>query len=67
MQFDRLVEKSKTGDLTDAEMAFLLKRFDPGELYQYEQERELSIELLKEWLVKFKFKDWVVTETPSFR
>ena len=44
-------------------MAFLLKRFDPGEMYQYEQERELSIELLKEWLVSFKFKDWTVTKT----
>lgn len=63
VQFERLLEKSKCGQLTDAEMAFLLKKFDPGELYQYEQERELSIELLKEWLAKFKFKDWVVTES----
>jgi len=63
VQFDRLVEKSARGGLTDAEMAFLLKRFDPGELYQYEQERELSVELLKQWLVQYKFKDWAVTET----
>jgi hypothetical protein len=49
--------------LSDAELAFLLNRFDPGELYQYEQERELSTDLLKEWLVCFKFKDWTVTET----
>jgi hypothetical protein len=63
VQFERLLDKSKHGQLTDAEMAFLLNRFDPGELYQYEQERELSIEFLKEWLVKFKFKDWTITET----
>jgi hypothetical protein len=63
VQFERLLDKSKHGQLTDAEMAFLLNRFDPGELYQYEQERELSIEFLKEWLVKFKFKDWTETET----
>jgi hypothetical protein len=63
LQFERLVEKSTKGQLSDAEMAFLLNRFDPGELYQYEQERELSTDLLKEWLVCFKFKDWNVTET----
>ena len=63
VQFERLLEKSKNGQLSEAELAFLLRRFDPGELYQFEQERELSIELLKEWLVRFKFKDWVVTDT----
>ncbi len=63
LQYERLVEKSKKGQLNDAELAFLLNRFDPGELYQYEQERELSTDLLKQWLVQFKFKDWVVTET----
>jgi hypothetical protein len=63
VQFERLLEKSHQGQLSDAELAFLLKKFDPGELYQYEQERELSIELLKEWLVHFKFKDWTITET----
>jgi hypothetical protein len=63
LQFERLVEKSTKGALSDAEMAFLLNRFDPGELYQYEQERELSTDLLKEWLVRFKFKEWTVTET----
>ncbi|MCD4727282.1 MAG: hypothetical protein K8R46_06455 [Pirellulales bacterium] len=63
LQFERLVEKSKKGQLSDAELAFLLNRFDPGELYQYGQERELSTDLLTEWLVRFKFKDWTVTET----
>jgi len=63
LQYERLITKSQNGDLTDAELAFLLNRFDPGELYQYEQERELSTELLREWLVNFKFKDWTVTET----
>jgi hypothetical protein len=63
LQFERLIEKSTKGALSDAEMAFLLNRFDPGELYQYEQERELSTELLREWLVRFKFKEWTVTES----
>ena len=29
----------------------------------YEQARELSISLLKEWLVKYKFKNWKTTQT----
>lgn len=62
-QFDRLVEKSKAGTLTTAELTYLLQNFDPAELYQYEQEQELSTALLKEWLVKYKFKNWKVTET----
>jgi hypothetical protein len=62
-QYNRLIEKSNNGDLTTAEMAFLINRFDPAELYMYEQARELSISLLKEWLVKYKFKNWKKTKT----
>jgi hypothetical protein len=62
-QFDRLVEKSKNGSLTTAELTYLLQNFDPAELYQYEQEQELSTALLKQWLVRYKFKNWKVTET----
>ncbi len=29
----------------------------------FEQARELSVELLKEWLAKYKFKTWTYTET----
>jgi ClpP class serine protease len=62
-QYERLVGKSAAGSLTTAELAYLVQKFDPAELYRYEQERELSIALLKEWLVKYKFKDWKKTET----
>jgi Serine dehydrogenase proteinase len=62
-QFNRLIKKSEDGTLTTAELAYLIQNFDPAELYQYEQERELSIALLEEWLVKFKFKNWKKTET----
>ena len=44
------------------EAAILIQKFDLAELYQYEQARELSKELLKKWLVKYKFKNWRVTE-----
>jgi hypothetical protein len=62
-QFDRLVEKSAKGELTTAELNYLVTVFDPAELYRYEQERELSIALLEEWLVKYKFKNWKITKT----
>lgn len=60
-QFKRLIEDSKTRQLTRAELAYLLN-FDAAELYRYEQERALSIALLEAWLVTYKFKDWARTE-----
>ena len=63
VQYDRLIEKAQRGTLNTAEITFLIEKFDPAELYRYEQARELSISLLKEWLVKYKFKDWTNTET----
>ncbi|MGA7343234.1 MAG: hypothetical protein WBE72_12720 [Terracidiphilus sp.] len=62
-QYERLIKKSKDGKLSTAELAFLINRFDPAELYMYEQARELSISLLKDWLVKYKFKNWKKTAT----
>lgn len=63
-KYQELIDKAgQPGGLNDAELAFLLKRFDPGALYRYEQEKELSIALLMEWLCKYKFKDWTKTET----
>lgn len=62
-QYDRLIEKSAKGKLTTAELVFLLDKFDPAELYAFEQARKLSIKLLKEWLVNYKFKNWTLTET----
>ena len=60
-QFERLNKKAEDGKLTSAEYA-LLSKLDLGELYQFAQARELSIELLKKWLPKYKFKDWTITE-----
>jgi len=66
-QYKRLIEKSGRGELTTAELAYLINRFDPAELYMYEQARELSISLLKEWLVKYKFKNWRKTNTRKLK
>jgi ClpP class serine protease len=50
IQYKRLVEKSRRGKITTAELQFLIEKFDPAELYQYEQEMNLSVTLLKLWL-----------------
>lgn len=63
-KYEQLIKKAKSPEgLTMAEITYLVQRFDPAELYSYEQARELSISLLKEWLVKYKFRDWRETET----
>ena len=61
-QFERLNQKAENGSLTAAEYA-LLSKLDPGELYQFEQARELSVELLVKWLSRYKLKGWNSTET----
>lgn len=58
-QVERMIKKSAEGTLTDAEFA-ILQNQDLATLRRYEQARELSISLLKDWLVKYKFKDWEV-------
>lgn len=52
-----LLEKAKNGTLTQAEF-LILKDFDLAELRSYEQAKELAIDMLQTWLVKYKFKTW---------
>jgi hypothetical protein len=61
-QYSRLIEKSQQGVITPAEVSYLIAQFDPAELYSYEQARELSVSLLKKWLVKHKFRNWETTQ-----
>jgi ClpP class serine protease len=63
VQYERLIEKSRKGTITTAELNFLISNFDPAELYRYEQENDLSNALLKDWLVKYKFRHWNKTAT----
>jgi hypothetical protein len=63
-KFNALMAKGATKKgLTDAELAYLASHFDPANLYSYEQAKNLSEQLLKQWLVKYKFKNWDLTET----
>ena len=64
VQYNRLINKSAEGTLTTAEL-MMLEKLDLAELQQFEEARELSIELLQKWLVKYKFKDWTKTATKN--
>lgn len=57
-KINELIEKAKRNELTNAEFV-ILKDFDLAELRAYEQARDLAIDLLVEWLPKYKFKTWV--------
>ena len=59
---NELIQKAKDEELTQAEF-IILKDFDLAELKGYEQAKELTISLLKKWLVKYKFKNWEVHNT----
>jgi len=63
-QWERLVRKAQEGTITVAEIQVMLG-FNQAELYMFEQARELSVELLKEWLAKYKFKTWQLTITTN--
>lgn len=58
-QYQRFYNKAEEGELNTAELV-LLGKFDPGELYQFEQARELSHELLTNWLSTYKFENWKI-------
>lgn len=62
VQYERLVEKSRKNKITTAELQFLVQKFDPAELYQYEQEMNLSVTLLRRWLAQYKFRNWNETD-----
>ncbi|MGD8562472.1 MAG: hypothetical protein PVG03_08050, partial [Desulfarculaceae bacterium] len=62
-KYKDLVEKSKNNALTDAEVEFLVRKFDPAQLFALEQARDHSISLIENWLVKYKFKNWVTRKT----
>jgi len=54
---NELIKKAQDNILTEAEF-LILKDIDLAELRGYEQAKELTIDLLKKWLVKYKFKNW---------
>ena len=61
---NELLEKAQNGTLTQAEF-LILQNQDLALLRSYEQAKELTITLLKKWLVEYKFKDWTEHRTDS--
>jgi len=59
---DELIEKARNNTLTAAEFA-ILQNQDLATLKAYEQAKELTIDLLKKWLVDYKFKSWTQHRT----
>lgn len=59
---ERMIERSAKGTITDAELV-ILQNQDLAMLSRYEQAKNLTITLLKKWLVEYKFKDWTVHQT----
>jgi hypothetical protein len=54
---DQLLEKAKKNELTQAEF-LILQSLDLAMLSRYEQAKNLTVTLLKNWLVEFKFSAW---------
>ena len=54
---DKVRELTEKVALSDADM-LMLQTMDLGRLAVFEQARDLSIDLLKKWLVAYKFQHW---------
>ncbi|MBA4393140.1 MAG: serine dehydrogenasease [Desulfobacca sp.] len=61
-QMERMIQKSKDGELSDAEL-LILQQQDLALLSRYEQAKNLTITLLKKWLAQYKFHNWQVHRT----
>lgn len=59
---EEIIGKSRSGTVTQAEL-MMLNNQDLAQLRRYEQARELSTDLLKKWLVEYKFRNWNIHET----
>jgi len=61
-QVNTMIERSARGQLTDAELV-ILQNLDLAMLSRYQQAKNLTVTLLKNWLRKYKFRDWTVHST----
>jgi hypothetical protein len=61
---DKVDELTAKSNLSPAD-AVLLRGIDLAKLALFEQAKNLSIDLLKKWLVEYKFKDWTQHRTTN--
>lgn len=45
-----------------AELSFLVQKFEPAKLFHIEQAIDHSKDLIRDWLPRYKFRRWTVTE-----
>jgi hypothetical protein len=55
--------RAKDPKAKEAELQYLIKRFEPAKLFHIEQAIEHGQALIEEWLPKYKFKSWTQTTT----
>ena len=65
-KINEMLLKAKNNEITEVEF-MILKDFDLADLRGYEQAKDLTIDLLKKWLVKYKFKNWDTHRTDKKR
>lgn len=65
-KMEEFVEKSRKGELSEVEF-LLLRDQDLAFLKKCEQQKNLTIELIKKWLVLYKFKDWDANDNEKNR
>lgn len=56
-------EKDSRGESPRAEISLLVNQFSPEKLAFIKQSNMFGKSLIKEWLPKYKFKNWLFTET----
>ena len=61
---DEFIEKSKNRNISPVEYDWAMRQ-DIGWIKTIEKARDLSHDLLKRWLVEYKFKDWKVHNTDA--
>ena len=61
---DKIEDITRKTQLYPADVV-LLKSVDMAKLALFEQARDLSIDLLKKWLVNYKFENWTVHRTTN--
>ncbi len=62
-RWEALIKRAEAGEITLAEIQLMIEGFDQAQLYAFQEAQKLSITLLKQWLARYKFKDWTETET----
>ena len=59
---NEFIEKSKRNELSQAEFV-MLQQLDLASLRKYEQAKELTVQLIEDWLFRYKFKNWIIHRT----